>query len=200
MTESDKDATTPTTPSEEEGEPTTTLPPPPLIRRSSPPSNESANSNLSYLFQRYGHHHHKQADQAQQQQQQEEEEAQPLLGQKKATPRYQATKVDDDRRNSIQTLPDLKAIPSSTEEEESAASSSSSSTTTTTTPHAQKPLRRHQQGLLGRVDTFWQTHLRPPTWQSIILRPLACIPSVILGLLLNLLDAISYGKTKHDWV
>ncbi|KAI8332373.1 sulfate transporter family-domain-containing protein [Chlamydoabsidia padenii] len=43
------------------------------------------------------------------------------------------------------------------------------------------------------MDHIWKTHLRPPTWQSVILRPLACIPSVILGLLLNLLDAISYG-------
>ncbi|KAI8369316.1 sulfate transporter family-domain-containing protein [Radiomyces spectabilis] len=58
----------------------------------------------------------------------------------------------------------------------------------------------------GRYQPFWSrlcgrvsektrfTSLKDPdTWINMVKRPIECIPAVILGLLLNLLDAISYG-------
>lgn len=37
----------------------------------------------------------------------------------------------------------------------------------------------------------WNRHV---IWQSAVINPLSCLPSVIVGLLLNILDALSYGK------
>lgn len=31
-------------------------------------------------------------------------------------------------------------------------------------------------------------------WESIVVAPMACLPAVVVGLLLNILDALSYGK------
>jgi sulfate permease, SulP family len=37
----------------------------------------------------------------------------------------------------------------------------------------------------------WDRHA---IWQNAVISPLSCLPSVIVGLLLNILDALSYGK------
>lgn len=43
------------------------------------------------------------------------------------------------------------------------------------------------------------THLkwwdRRRLWENVVVAPIACLPAVIVGLLLNILDALSYGKT-----
>ncbi|KAI8089044.1 sulfate transporter family-domain-containing protein [Halteromyces radiatus] len=127
----------------------------------------NGNSNLSFLLQKYNQDQH-------------EQERQPLLS-KTNTPdnnqRYQAIETSpstfwSEHRESIQTLPDLKDIPTST----TVLPSMYHSTTTFKT----------------KLHDIWLEN-RPTSWKSIIIRPLECIPSVILGLLLNLLDAISYG-------
>ncbi|KAF7726256.1 hypothetical protein EC973_008966 [Apophysomyces ossiformis] len=69
-----------------------------------------------------------------------------------------------------------------------------------------------ENGRLERVDTHHRSSIKSVgdkhplsflqslcqnkkcNWTAIIKRPIECIPAVILGLLLNLLDAISYGK------
>lgn len=35
---------------------------------------------------------------------------------------------------------------------------------------------------------------RQALWQNVVVAPVACLPAVIVGLLLNILDALSYGK------
>lgn len=43
---------------------------------------------------------------------------------------------------------------------------------------------------------------RKAIWQKAILDPVACLPAVVVGLLLNILDALSYGEPTHPcfWV
>jgi SulP family sulfate permease len=40
---------------------------------------------------------------------------------------------------------------------------------------------------------------RKAIWRNAILAPISCLPAVILGLLLNILDALSYGKPS-SWL
>jgi sulfate permease, SulP family len=35
-------------------------------------------------------------------------------------------------------------------------------------------------------------------WRSVVVEPASCLPAVIVGLLLNILDALSYGKRRRD--
>lgn len=35
---------------------------------------------------------------------------------------------------------------------------------------------------------------RKAMWQNVVVAPVACLPAVCVGLLLNILDALSYGK------
>ncbi|ORX53479.1 hypothetical protein DM01DRAFT_1287822 [Hesseltinella vesiculosa] len=93
-------------------------------------------------------------------------EHQPLLS---STPQvqYQSVQHDQDlRRGSIQTLPDLQRLPS----------------------HASVSYVRPPK--TSRPPPFYGNL---PTSKQLLLRPIECIPAVVLGLLLNLLDAISYG-------
>ena len=39
---------------------------------------------------------------------------------------------------------------------------------------------------------------RKAIWQKAIVDPIACLPAVVVGLLLNILDALSYGKSLHS--
>lgn len=38
---------------------------------------------------------------------------------------------------------------------------------------------------------------RQALWQNVVVAPVACLPAVVVGLLLNILDALSYGE--HTW-
>ncbi|KAI9304619.1 sulfate transporter family-domain-containing protein [Cunninghamella echinulata] len=141
------------------------------------------NSNLSLLLQ-------KQAN--------EQSETQPLLSssQTRTTnstiPTYQSTTTTDNkyddhehlptgnnlhkRRSSIQSLPSIQPI------------------TKTLSKNQQQQLQQEQQQQLQQQQhRNLRYSIRSLSWKSVIIRPLECIPSVILGLLLNLLDAISYG-------
>lgn len=144
------------------------------------------NSNLSLLLQ-------KQAN--------EQSETQPLLSssQTRTTnstiPTYQSTTTTDNkyddhehlptgnnlhkRRSSIQSLPSIQPI-------------------TKTLSKNQQQLQQQQQQQLQQQQQHRNLRysFRSLSWKSIIIRPLECIPSVILGLLLNLLDAISYGNNN----
>ena len=42
-------------------------------------------------------------------------------------------------------------------------------------------------------DLKWWDRRR--LWENVVVAPIACLPAVIVGLLLNILDALSYGKT-----
>lgn len=35
---------------------------------------------------------------------------------------------------------------------------------------------------------------RKTIWENVVMDPLRCLPAVIVGLLLNILDALSYGE------
>jgi SulP family sulfate permease len=39
----------------------------------------------------------------------------------------------------------------------------------------------------------WNRHL---LWQNAVVAPVACLPAVVVGLLLNILDALSYGECR----
>lgn len=39
----------------------------------------------------------------------------------------------------------------------------------------------------------WDRHL---LWQNAVVAPVACLPAVVVGLLLNILDALSYGESR----
>ena len=64
-------------------------------------------------------------------------------------------------------------------------------------------------GLAARADDFKQhaAHSfavaanpkrwnRKAIWQSVVVTPVSCLPAVCVGLLLNILDALSYGKSS----
>ena len=46
---------------------------------------------------------------------------------------------------------------------------------------------------------FSRTATKPKSWGQVVKKPVSYIPPVILGLLLNILDALSYGRiTSYD--
>ncbi|KAL0095360.1 sulfate transporter family-domain-containing protein [Phycomyces blakesleeanus] len=49
------------------------------------------------------------------------------------------------------------------------------------------------ESCLYKLDSVIDNMSKKGAWMNLIKRPIECIPAVILGLLLNLLDAISYG-------
>lgn len=60
-----------------------------------------------------------------------------------------------------------------------------------------KHARRHTSFLFKRL-TNPKTWDRSAFWEYGIRQPVSYIPPVILGLLLNILDALSYGKRKFE--
>lgn len=38
---------------------------------------------------------------------------------------------------------------------------------------------------------------RRALWKNVVVAPVACLPAVVVGLLLNILDALSYGEQTH---
>lgn len=62
--------------------------------------------------------------------------------------------------------------------------------------HQQQQQQQHQQQQQQTISTFrptWKQLKNPKIWMNCFTQPIHYIPAVILGLLLNLLDAISYG-------
>lgn len=55
-------------------------------------------------------------------------------------------------------------------------------------------IRRHWRSVTSIVlhPKSWDSKV---VWKQIMLKPASCVPSVILGLLLNILDALSYGES-----
>lgn len=73
-------------------------------------------------------------------------------------------------------------------------------------PRLPSHYNRHS-GLRGSVEERLRRAsdlLNPKTWdgraiwRSAVVDPISCLPSVIVGLLLNILDALSYGKQRGD--
>jgi SulP family sulfate permease len=76
---------------------------------------------------------------------------------------------------------------------------------------SQKPRPRSRQsyssarvGAKDRIRAF-ALAMNPKTWdgtliwQQGVLAPVRCLPAVVVGLLLNILDALSYGKYQSGW-
>ncbi len=76
-------------------------------------------------------------------------------------------------------------------------------------PESQKSLKRRgwydsfsnrANRARGNFSGFVKTARNPSSWdrerlwQEVIVTPISCLPAVIVGLLLNILDALSYGK------
>jgi SulP family sulfate permease len=56
---------------------------------------------------------------------------------------------------------------------------------------------RRMEGWASRIastivhPSHWDRHA---LWEAVFVAPVACLPAVVVGLLLNILDALSYGK------
>lgn len=63
------------------------------------------------------------------------------------------------------------------------------------------PIRHKGEQVAGviKVITHPQSWDRHALWENVVVAPVVCLPAVIVGLLLNILDALSYGKFEHTF-
>lgn len=50
------------------------------------------------------------------------------------------------------------------------------------------------KGGRGKVARGFKSWDRHALWKNVVVAPVACLPAVVVGLLLNILDALSYGE------
>lgn len=63
----------------------------------------------------------------------------------------------------------------------------------------QRQKMEHRLGQIAKVASSPRSWNRRAIWETTVVEPVSCLPAVAVGLLLNILDALSYGKHFLDY-